>query len=464
MLRAAAIAERAGIASVSLVTTPFRAQAAVVATGVGMPDLPIAEYPGVPMTDGPEAVRAKIAGLMPQIVDGLARPVASTATTAAEPAPRDVVFRGTLDEVQEHFHRQLWSDGLPVIPPTRERVERFLARTRRAPEQVLGCLLPENRAATVWSVAVNGVMAGCRPEYMPLLVAIVEAIAEPAFRVQDAGSTPGWESLVIVSGPIARALDLNHGQGVLRVGRQANTSLGRFLRLYLRNVAGLRIPPGAGDKGSIAGGFHVALAEDEAAAVELGWPTFGEDQGFSREESVVTVQSVVSVSPPIYTGGTHALDHVGVITEVFGAECAYWSFTGMKYARWQPLLVLGPSIAKVIAADGWTKADLRRHLHEHVTIAAGDAEKYAWHLGTTTFSLARHVKDGVLPAAYAAGDDPERRVPVFVEPDRIGILVAGDAGRNQSKGYCNNHIQGGRVSRRVDPGEVPWPTGSTTST
>src|SRR5213595_534129 len=87
-------------------------------------------------------------------------------------------------------------------------------------------------------------MAGCRPEYMPVLVAIVEAIAEPVFRVEDAGSTPGWEPLVIVSGPIAGALDLNHGQGVMRVGRQANTTLGRFLRLYLRNVAGLRIPPG----------------------------------------------------------------------------------------------------------------------------------------------------------------------------------------------------------------------------
>ncbi|HXH83097.1 MAG TPA: hypothetical protein VNN07_09240 [Candidatus Tectomicrobia bacterium] len=451
MLRAAAIAERAGIPSVSLVTTPFLAQASVVARGVGMPDLPIAEYPGVPMTDGPEAVRAKVEALVPRIVEGLARPVTTTAHATAEPGPRDVVFRGTLDEVQEFLHENLWSDGLPVIPPTRERVERFLAHTKRDPEQILGRLLPENRAATVWSVAVNGVMAGCRAEYMPVLVAIVEAIAQPEFRVQDAGSTPGWEPLVIVSGPIARALDLNHGQGVMRVGRQANTSLGRFLRLYLRNVAGLRIPPGAGDKGSIAGSFHVALAEDEDAAAAMGWPTFGEDRGFARTDSIVTVQSVVSVSPPIYTAGTRARDHVDVIAEVFGAECAYWSFTGMKYGRWQPLLVLGPSIAKVIAADGWTKDDLRRHLHEHATMAARDVERHAYHLGTTTFSLARQVKDGILPAAYAASDDPERRVPVFVQPEAIGILVAGDPGRNQSRGYCNNHIQGGRVSRRVDP-------------
>ena len=399
MLRAAAIAERAGVPSVSIVTTPFMQQAAVVSKGVGLPSLPIAEYPGVPMTDGPEAVARKVEALLPQIIAGLAgaRDVARAAVV--EPPPREIVYRGSLEEIQEHFHEHLWSDGLPVIPPTLARVE--------------------------------------------------EAIAEPIFRVEDAGSTPGWEPLVIVSGPIARRLDLNHGQGVMRVGRQANTTLGRFLRLYLRNVAGLRIPPGAGDKGSIAGSFNVALAEDEAAAAALGWPTFGADQGFTREDSVVTVQSVVSISPPIYSAGTRALEHARILAEVFGGACGYWSSIGMKYARWEPLLVLGPSIARVIAEDGWSKDDLRRYLHEHVTITARQAETYALQVGATSYTLEAHVKAGVLPAAYALSSDPERTVPVFVQPEKIGILVAGDPGRNQSKGYVNNHIQGGRVSKRI---------------
>jgi hypothetical protein len=450
VLRAAAIAERAGVPSVSIVTTPFREQARVVSAGVGLPSLPIAEYPGVPMTDGPEAVRAKVDALLPAVIAGLAGATESARAATVEPGPRDIVHRGTLDEIHEHFQRHLWSDGLPIVPPTLARVERFLAHTRRKPDEILGQLLPENRAATVWSVAVNGVMAGCRPEYMAVLVAIVEAIADPVFRVEDAGSTPGWEPLVIVSGPIARALDLNHGQGVMRVGRQANSSLGRFLRLYLRNVAGLRIPPGAGDKGSIAGSFNVALAEDEDAATALGWPTFGMDQGFARGDSLVTVQSVVSITPPIYSAGTTAREHARILAEVFGGACAYWSSIGMKYARWQPLLVLGPSIASVIAHDGWSKDDLRRYLTEHVTITARQAETYALQVGATAYTLDAHVKAGVLPAAYAASLDPERPVPVFVQPDKIGILVAGDPGRNQSKGYVNNHIQGCRVSRRVD--------------
>jgi hypothetical protein len=192
VLRAAAIAERAGVPSVSIVTTPFMQQAGVVSKGVGLPSLPIAEYPGVPMTDGSDAVAKKVEALLPQLVAGLAGARDAARPAVAEPGPRDVVHRGTLDEIQEHFHRNLWSDGLPVIPPTLARIERFLAHTQRAPSDVIGHLLPENRAATVWSIAVNGVMAGCRPEYMPVLVAIVEAIAEPIFRVEDAGSTPGW--------------------------------------------------------------------------------------------------------------------------------------------------------------------------------------------------------------------------------------------------------------------------------
>src|SRR5258708_8205686 len=218
-------------------------QAGVVSKAVGVPTLPIAEYPGVPMTDGSDAVAKKVEALLPQLAAGLAGARDAARTTVAEPGRGEVGHRGPLDEIQEHFHRNLWSDGLPVIPPTLARIERFLAHTRRAPSDVIGHLLPENRAATVWSIAVNGVMAGCRPEYMPVLVAIVEAVAEPIFRVEDAGSTPGWEPLVIVSGPIASRLDLNPGQGVMPVGRQANTTLGRFPPLPLPNPPPPLLPP-----------------------------------------------------------------------------------------------------------------------------------------------------------------------------------------------------------------------------
>lgn len=139
-----------------------------------------------------------------------------------EPAPRDVVFAGTLDDIDEFFYQSVWTDGLPIAHQTVERGERFLRFTDRSPDELLGILLPENRQATVWNVAVNGVMAGCRPEYTPILVAIVECIADPAYRMEDAGSTPGWEPLVIVNGPIVKQLDFNSEVGAMRRGKRSN--------------------------------------------------------------------------------------------------------------------------------------------------------------------------------------------------------------------------------------------------
>ncbi|HXF67989.1 MAG TPA: hypothetical protein VNK67_14995 [Burkholderiales bacterium] len=448
MLRAAALIEQLGIPTASIVASGFLRQAEVVKSGLGFA-LALAEYPGAPMVDSDEELRRKVeATLAPGIVRALTQGAPARSPAHEEPEPGSVVFSGTLDEVQEYFDRRLWSDGLPVIPPTRDRVERFLRFCGRDPAEVLGVVPQEGREATVLSVAVNGVMAGCRPEYMPLLVAIVEAMCDPRFALEHAGSTPGWEPLVIVNGPLVKALDFNYGQGVMRVGRRANTSVGRFVRLYLRNLCGYRIPPGAGDKGSIGMSFNVALAEDEDTARAIGWPTFAEERGFAPDENVVTVQSVVVITPPTYSAGDRAEDHVRQFAEVMGASFAYWSHTGMKRGFWHPLIVVGPSIARVIARE-WSKDDVRRYLWENVKITAGRATHYARMTSTPTFSLERLVAEGVLPAEYAESDDPQRLVRVFIRPEHTGIVVAGDPGRNQSRGYMGNHDQGPPVSRRV---------------
>ena len=460
MLRASAAVERAGLPSVSIISSGFLKQAAVVAKGLGLPDMAIAEYPGVPMTDSKEELRRKVqTTLLPQIIDGLSSPRGELAglEAAPEPSPRDIVLRGTLDEINEHFYRNFWSDGLPIVPPTLERIERFLAFTERAPDEVIGQCPPANRLATVWNVAVNGVMAGCRPEYMPVLLAVVEAVVDPVYKIEDAGSTPGWESLIVVNGPIAKQLGFNAGQGVMRTGIQANTSVGRFLRLYLRNLAGFYHAPDGADKGSIAQSFLVAAAENEDAVAEIGWQPYSVDRGFKAGDNIVTVQSVVAISAPTYTGSENASEHMALIADVIGDRtCGYWSAIGMVYSNWHPLLMLGPSIAKVFAQDGWTKDDIRKYLYERVKLTAAQAERYAYHCGQTGFRVDEYVRKGLLPAAYGETSDPERPIPVFQHPEWIGIIVAGDWGRNQSKGYVSNHIQGPPVSKPIRlPAE--WP-------
>ncbi len=444
------MAEKAGCRSVSIVVSGFAQQARATAKVLGVRNPALAIYPGVIMTDRKEEFEKKVEGLVEQIIEGLAAPV-ECAVNAAEPGPRDIVSRGALDEVHEFFNGHLWTDGLPIIPPTIERVERFLKFTDHSPDEAIGILPPEKRQATVWNVAVNGVMAGCRPEYMPILIAAVQAIAEPRFRLADAGSTPGWEPLVILNGPIVKDLDFNYGTGAMRIGRQANSSIGRFLRLYMRNVAGLRIPPGATDKGTIGFTFNVALAENEDAVAEIGWEPFSVDQGFQRGENVATVQSVVAISPPIYPGGDKAKDLVQTVAEVWGqGTCAPRAWGGLIFGSWFPLLVMSPAVAKAIARDGWTKDEIRNYLYRNVKTPAGLLEKYARQAGTTTFNLCQQVKDGIIPDEYCQSTDPERLVRVFLRADWIGIVLAGDPDRNQARGYVNNHVQGPPVSKKID--------------
>lgn len=450
-MRACIEAEKAGVPAVAVTSAGFTAMASVICQRLGHPFIPIAEFPGVPMTEGEDSFRSKVTGpLLNSIIDGLTRTISTdNMVETREPDAEEIVATGYLDVIEEEFVQRGWSDGLPIIPPTLARVKDFLRFTERDPGEVIGVLLPGARLATVWTVAVNGVMAGCRPEYMPILLSVVECLADPQFRLQDAGSTPGWEPLVIVSGPLANDLNFNSGSGVMRVGRQANTSIGRFTRLYMRNVAGLRIPPDQTDKGSFGMSFNVALAEDERAIEDIDWPPFRADRGYPGLDTVITVQSVVAISQPIYSGGATAREHLHTLGWLFSSTMGPWSVLGLYYKAWHPLLAISPSVASVLAGAGYRKDDVRAYLQANSFMSAGQLERYAWEVGVTGVDLTRLVRDGALPSKYHESDDPNRLVPLILEAGDIGIVVAGDPGRNQSKVYVNNHVQGKPVSRPV---------------
>ena len=302
MLRASEACERAGFPTSSLVCEGFLGQAAATSVGLGMPNLPVAMIPGHPGAQSLAELRANVHNVTAQqVIDNLLRQPAEK-EIAPEPAARDIVFRGTFEEVNAYFYEREWSDGLPIVPPTIEKIEEFLSFTDRAPEESLGILLPENRAATIWAVAVNGVMAGCRPEYMPILVALAEAMADPVYGVEHSGNTPGSETLIILNGPIIKDLNFNYTQGVLRDGFMPNTSVGRFWRLALRNMAGFLLHKT--DKGTFGNTFRVVLAENEDALARIGWPPNSVDMGFAAGDNTVTISR--------FTGG-------GVIVSVTGS-------------------------------------------------------------------------------------------------------------------------------------------------
>lgn len=451
-MRASIAAVRGGFPSVAIVGSHFRSQALAIERSLGLQNAALAVYPGHIRMDDEAEFRRKVAGeIVEQIIRGLTSARPETAAKSEPVRARDIVFRGGWDAVNEHFYDKLWSDGLPVVPPTLGRVEAFMRHTRRDPNEVIGILLPEKREATVWNVAVNGVMAGCRPEYMPMLLAIVEAIADPEFRIEDHGSTPGWEPLIIASGPVIKQLDFNAGTGVMRAGRRANTSIGRFLRLYTRNIAGLRIPPGETDRAGIGNPFNVVLAEDEDTVRSLGWPTFGMERGLGENESGVTVQSMIGASPPLAGHGAEGDDvhgYLDPLVEVFGkAICGYWVHTGVSFGRWHPLVIISPQVAQLLARKGWTKDDVRRYLYENAKIPARGVERRGTYIN---LDVRAQVEKGVAPPAFYESGDPERLVPVFVKPELIGIVVAGNPATTWQRGYMNNHEQGPAVTRRIE--------------
>ena len=176
MLRASAAGETSGVPSSTLVCEGFLPLAAAASVGLGLPNMPVARVIGHPGVQSKEQLRQNTLEVTLQhVIDNLLKaPVPAKADS--EPGPRDVIVKGGFDEVNEYFLKHELSDGLPIVPPTREKVEAFLRYTDRAPDESLGNLLPDSRAATVWSIAVNGVMPGCRPEHMPVLVALIEAM------------------------------------------------------------------------------------------------------------------------------------------------------------------------------------------------------------------------------------------------------------------------------------------------
>lgn len=445
MVRASALVERLGLPTATLVCQGFQGQGATTAAGLGMANLPLAVYPGTVNLHSGEELQGNVARvLVDQVVKALTVQPEEVRKPSPEPGPRDVVFKGSFEEVNQFFNEKEWTEGLPIVPPTRTQVEGFLKFTDRPPEQVLGVLLPDKRQATVWNVAVNGVMAGCRPEYMPVLVAIVEAMTDPKFGQEHLGHTPGTEVLISINGPIIKELGFNYEQGALRVGFQANTSIGRFWRLYLRNVAGFL--PHKTDKATFGGTWRVVLAENEDALARIGWPPTSVDMGFRAGENVVTLSSVTS-SDSVFSVGAATpeaiLDRLAARMVDIQLYLFMLDFVGPGV---RPQFLLSPCVAEAIAKGGYTKEKVKQYLYEHATFPAKRYEQ----LAPERSSLCRAVAQGKLPPQYCQSPDPDRLVPIVWTPEDIMITVSGDPDRDNCFICAQNGFIGYPVSRKIE--------------
>jgi len=426
-------------------------QARATRIGLGLPNLPLSSVPGHVGVQSAEELRVGVLGTtLAHVIESLTQQP-EPASIKGEPRAQDIVFSGTLEEVDEYFYEREWSDGLPFVPPTVEKVKAFLEYTDRDPNEILGVILPDSRAATVWSVAVNGVMAGCRPEYMPVLLALAEGMCDPAYGVEHSGNTPGAETVILLNGPIIKDLKFNYEQGVMRDGFRPNTSIGRFWRLYLRNIAGFILHKN--DKGCFGGTWRVAIAENEDVCAKIGWPPNSVEFGFEPGDNTVMIGRYTGGDVSVSASGDrpeHILDYVADSVK----NQSRWQLTfTMGYAnnKLRPLVLLSPVLAETIAHAGWGKDDVKRYLYENTFITARKFDQYTRDYSSRhhSFSIAEHAKAGNLPPAYTQSDDPDRLVPIVFSPDNFIIVVTGDPGRTNFYTFVGNGQLGYPTAKRI---------------
>ncbi len=281
-------AEYIQIPSVMVAAPGFDEQAVTTALNNGIPALRVATYPGAFATHTPEQLRENTRNVLwPQVLEALTTDITPEEIahniTSSSTDQRAVVFNGTIDEVNDFFREMSWSDGLPIVPPTVSRVEEFLKFTDMEWNSEVAVLSPAYRKTLVWHVAVNGVMAGCKPEYMPLLIALTKAMTDPNYR-RPLGSTHAWTPYCWLNGPVARQLGIDCGQG--QINEQANVAIGRFMNLAMMNLAGFYVKQDR--MGTFGYPVSWCMAEDEAACLRIGWQPFHVRQGYALNDNTIT--------------------------------------------------------------------------------------------------------------------------------------------------------------------------------
>lgn len=309
------------------------------------------------------------------------------------------------DRLDDEFDARGWSDGLPVVAPTPARVAAMLAFCDLPRDAELGTMPPRQGIVTPEILAINAVMAGCRPEYFPVLLAAVDAMLDPAFNLFAVqATTHPCAPCVIVNGPIAREIGLNARYGAFGPGARANATIGRAVRLVLLNVGGAA--PGILDRATQGqpAKFSFCVAENEA---ESPWSPLHVERGYASDASTVTVTAAE---------GPHNLnDHVsqraeGILATLAGAMNDMGCNNAYLYG--QPTIAFGPEHAAILAADGWSKDDIRRFVFEQVRIPRAQ-----WERGGMA---------GMFPDRFPDAD----MKPIVKAPEDLLIVVVGGFGRH----------------------------------
>ncbi|MBI3939179.1 MAG: hypothetical protein HY323_19585 [Betaproteobacteria bacterium] len=398
-----------------------------MASTQGWPYIVIAETPNPIRQLGADALCERAEAMIITIVDGLTLPAAEIERRLKDVSEQQTDRHNTLrsegaglkvssvtpdpvhheadspvqllTRVYDHAYNHGWTDGLPIIPATPELAQKFIAASGRAADTLISVLPPRKGHATVGVIAVNAIMAGCRPEYMPVIIAAVEGLSDPAFPLELMQVTTNpMTPFLLVNGPVRKKLDINCGTGCLGPGWRANATIGRAIRLILNNVGGAL--PGVYSKASFASPLRYSYICGENEE-ENPWTPFHVDRGVKREDSTVTVFKASNFCN--ISGGE------GVGPEEILRQIAT-NMPPMYGGRDGALLLLGVNHAWSLHKTGLTKRDIQQRLWELARLPAS------------------HFAESFAARESAAGRGDAETVWRARSPDQIYIAVAGGPG------------------------------------
>jgi hypothetical protein len=337
-----------------------------------------------------------------------------------------IVVPENAEEVNRVYYERGWTDGLPIVPPTEERVERMIEAGGREGDEVLGIFPPGGNEATVGHIAINAVMAGCLPEHMPVLITIVEAMLQEQFNMHwIQATTHPVAPLVIANGPIRERLSFNSGGNLLGPGNRTNAVIGRAVRLILLNVGGGR--PGVLDLSTQGqpSKYTFCIAENEE---KNPWEPLHVERGFERLSSTVTVFGVESP----HNINDHTADDAANLLTTFAGTIATQGNNNIIYKMGETLVIIGPEHARIMSAGGLSKQQVKQHLYDNARVPK------------RLFSR-KHQEEQF--SAYSQDDF----IPVAQKVEDFVIIVAGGIGKHSS--YCPSFAFTRSVTK-----EIPQPS------
>jgi hypothetical protein len=340
---------------VLLANNGFVNDAQSAASSKGMPGIRIVGESVACESTVKSEIEEGIAAAMKDVIEALTRPLSPDEKSPKQQigkTPR-VAFKGSLQEVNRLYYNKGWTDGLPIIPPTEEAVAEMLTGTDLPRDHIVATLIPRKGKATVEKIAINAVMAGALPTYMPVLIAAVQSFADPKTRFDTFEvSTGSWAPFLAINGRIRNDINVNCSSGALSPGNMANAAIGRAVGLIVKNIGGAR--KAIEDMGVIGnpGKYSLVIGEDEEASP---WEPVSVERGFNKEDNTVTVffPNSFMQNVPVGTDAQGILDTLsGMVTTTMSS------------------VILIPSWAKVLSREGWTKQKVREYLAAHITPAS----------------------------------------------------------------------------------------------